>query len=110
MGFSFKQFYCCGELKSVTLSFAVDGNYECKKGSGSGCCDNKYEFFKVKDKHISAKKISSPVNHFTDLHLYTPSFSITTFAVQNTTVANSTHAPPLFTGVPVYIYNCVFRV
>lgn len=114
MGFSLKEFYCCGKLKSISLFFSRDANQECKKESGSlcgsGCCENKYQFFKVKDQHISGKKITSIVDYFTWLHLYPPSFSVPPLAVQTTTVANSNHAPPLFTGIPVYLYNCVFRI
>jgi len=110
MGFSLKQFYCCGKLKSITLSLAIDTKQKCSKGDAKGCCDNKYLFFKVKDTHISADKISNPANHFTDLHIYTPTFCLTAFAVQRTSIANSTHAPPLIKVVPVYISNCVFRI
>lgn len=110
MGFSLKQFYCCGKLKSVTVALTQDAKRKCSKGSGSGCCDNKYQFFKVKDKHKSANTVSCPVNHFTDLHLYTSSFSNTTFAALKTTITYSSHAPPLHLGVPVYIYNCVFLI
>lgn len=110
MGFSLKQFYCCGKLKSINISLALDTKQKCNKGNSKDCCDNKYQFFKVKDTHISAEKISQPINHFSDLHIYNPTFSITAFAVQRASIANNPHAPPLLTGVPVYIYNCVFRI
>jgi len=110
MGFTIKQFYCCGILKSITLSVSQDSNLKCDKGSGDGCCNNKYQFFKVKDKHISAGNISCPDNYFTDLHSYYPSFTITAFAVQQTSLAHSNHSPPLQSGVSLYIYNCTFRI
>lgn len=110
MGFSLKEFYCCGKLTSISLSFAQDTKEKCEKGNAKGCCDNKYQFFKVKDNHIAADQVSSPVNHFIDLHLYTPSFQEITFASQQTAIANRSNAPPLHPGVPVYIYNCIFRI
>ena len=110
MGFSLKEFYCCTKLKSISFFLALDTKEKCGKGDSKGCCDNKYQFFKVKDTHISADKITNPVNNFTDLHLCTPIFPITTFAVQTAPVANSSHAPPLIKGVPLYISNCVFRI
>lgn len=111
MGFSLKQFYCCGKLNSTTLAFFQEEKQSCSKGNEkSGCCDNKYQFFKVKDKHINADDVHSPVKHFIDLHLYTPSFQDISFASQKPVVAYRSNAPPLHTGVPIYIYNCVFRI
>ncbi len=110
MGFSLKEFYCCGILKSVSLSVAIDTEQKCSKGDAKGCCDNKYQFFKVKDTHISADKVSDPANHFVDLHFYTPSCQDISFASQKPIVVYRSNAPPLRTGVPIYIYNCVFRV
>jgi hypothetical protein len=101
---------CCGKLKSITVLLVPDSKQKCNKGTGSGCCDNKYQFFKVKDKHISAAKVSSPVNYFTDLNLLIPSFQQISFATPNIIVADRSHAPPLNSGVSAYIYNCVFRI
>ncbi len=111
MGFSLKQFYCCGKLKSVTFSLTQKAKDKCGKGDEtSGCCDNKYQFFKVKDKHITADQGNSPVKYFVDLHLYTPSFQDISFASQKPVIAYRSNAPPLPSGVPIYIYNCVFRI
>lgn len=111
MGFSLKQFYCCGKLKSITVSLTQDTKQECGKGNEkSGCCDNKYQFFKVKDNHISAGQASCPVKYFIDLDIYNPSFNEITFASQKTTIAYRSNAPPLHTGIPLYIYDCVFRI
>ena len=111
MGFSLRQFYCCGKLKSTTFSLALGEQKSCNKGNEkSGCCDNKYQFFKVKDKHISSDEVDSPAKHFVDLHLYTLSFQDISFASQKPGVAYRSNAPPLHTGVPIYIYNCVFRI
>src|SRR4051812_40922750 len=75
MGFTIKQFYCCGKLKSITFSFAQEIKDKCAKGNDkAGCCDKKFQFFKVKDNHISADLADFPAKHFVDLHLYTASF------------------------------------
>lgn len=111
MGFSLKQFYCCGKLKSITFSLPHQAKDKCAKGNDkSGCCDSKFQFFKVKDNHISAGQADFPVKHFVDLHLYTPSFQDIFFISQKTTIACRSNAPPLHQSVPIYIYNCVFRV
>jgi hypothetical protein len=111
MGFSFKQFYCCGKLKSTTFSLVPQDKQECGKGNEkSSCCDNKYQFFKVKDKHITADEVHSPVKHSLDQYLYISSFQDISFVSQKTTIAYKSNAPPLRTGVPIYIYNCVFII
>ncbi len=111
MGFSLKQFYCCGKLKSITFSLAHQAKDKCAKGDDkSGCCDSKFQFFKVKDNHVTADQVSSPVKHFIDLHLYTPSFQNISFASQKTAIAYKSNAPPIHSTVPIYLSNCVFRI
>jgi len=110
MGLSLKQFYCCGKLKSVTISLTQDAKNCSSSNEKKGCCDNKYQFFKVKDHHITADQVSGPVNSFVDLHLYNPSFNGIAFASEKTLISYSSNAPPLHPGVLLYIYNCVFRI
>lgn len=111
MGFTLKQFYCCGKLKSITFSLTQQSKDKCSKGNEKGgCCDSKFQFFKVKDNHISADQADFPVKHFVDLHLNTPSFQDISLISQKTTIAYKSNAPPLHQGTPVYISNCVFRV
>lgn len=111
MGLSLQHFYCCGKLTYTTFSLIQNEKQKCGKGNEkSGCCDSKYEFFKVKDNHITADEVTNPGKYFVDLHLYTPSFQDISFVSQKTTIAYKGNAPPLHTGVPIYIYNCVFRI
>ena len=110
MGFTLRQFYCCGILKSITLSLTQDTKLKCGKGSGDGCCNNKYQFFKVKDNHITADQVSSLVKYSIDLHLYNPALNEISFASQKTLISYRSNAPPLHTHGPLYIYNCVFRI
>jgi hypothetical protein len=111
MGFSLKQFYCCGKLKSITISLTPDANWTCSKGiEKRGCCDNKYQFFKVKDSHITAEQVNNPVKWFTDIYLCAPSFQEIVFISEKTLIFYRSNAPPLHTGVPLYIYNCFFRI
>ncbi len=97
------------EMYTCTMHNEVMSDHpgECPK---CGCCKNKYQFFKVKDKHVTADDISSPVKHIIDLHSFTSSFHRITFATQKITIASRSNAPPSHPGVPDYIYNCVFRI
>jgi len=110
MGFSLKEFYCCGKLKSVTVELTPNKKQTCNKGDGSGCCDYKYKFYKVKDNHLSGKAIDISLKYFTDLDLFTSEVQSISFVTQEIDVINGSHAPPLYTGVPIYISNCVFRI
>ncbi len=110
MGFSLKEFYCCGKLKSVTVELTPNRKQTCNKGDGGGCCDNKYQFYKVKDNHLSGKALDIPLKYFTDLDLFTSEVQSISFVTQEISVINGSHAPPLYTGVPIYISNCVFRI
>lgn len=111
MGFSLKEFYCCGKLKSVTIEFTPDKKQTCSKcNEKSGCCDSKYHFFKVKDKHISGKDADITLKYFIVLDLFTSEVQQISFASPQKDVTNGSHAPPLHTGVPIYISNCVFII
>ena len=111
LGVGLKEFYCCGKLKSISISIVPDAKQTCGKGNEkSGCCNNKYQVFKIKDKHVTADEISSPVKHIVELHSFTPSFHHITSTTQKITIANRSNAPPVHPGVPDYIYNCVYRI
>ena len=111
LGLSLKSFYCCGNLKSVTVSITQDEQQKCANDDGmSNCCKTKYQFFKVKDNYVAGDVLSAPALHFCYLHLFTSFFQVITYPSQKNEVANLSNAPPLLHTVPDYIFNCVFRV
>ena len=111
MGFSLKEFYCCGKLKSITFSLTQEAKDKCGKGNEKGsCCKSKFQFFKVKDNHVSAHQADLPVKSFVDLYFYPPSFQDIFLISQRSTIAYRSNAPPLHSGIPIYIYNRVFRI
>ena len=110
-GVSLKEFYCCGKLKSVTVTLQEYENQKCnKRDDKNGCCKTKFQFYKVTDKHFGSNILTGPVKHFTELPLFTTYIQIISPVVQQAEIANSNHAPPLYNGVPAYISNCVFRI
>ena len=110
-GIGVKSFYCCNKLKSTTLSFAPSLENTCKqKTSVRNCCKTKYQFCKVNDSHQASVTVSAPENGFEQL-VFTPSFySINPIAQLTIFVANYSHAPPLHNGIPIYIFDCVYRI
>ncbi len=111
LGLSLKSFYCCGNLKSVTVTLTQVQQNTCTDHDGtSDCCKTKYQFFKVKDNHVAGDLVSTPVLHFIYLHLFTLSFQIINYPSEQIFIANRSNAPPLIHGVPGYIFNRVFRI
>ena len=111
LGLSLKSFYCCGELKSVTVSITQHEQQKCTNDDGmSDCCKTKYQFFKVKDNHVAGDVISTPLLHHINLHLFSSSFPIINHISQEIYSVNLSNSPPPFHSVPNYIFNCVFRI
>jgi len=111
-GIGLKEIYCCGKLKTVTVVVTVNDKHKCNKNhEHKGCCQSKYHYFKVKDNHLStvatpiAVKSSVEIHSF-DLSLWQPCFN----SFQPKSVVNGSHAPPLHNGIPIHIYNCVYRI
>lgn len=111
LGVSLKEFYCCGKLKSVSLTFAKHTKDNCSMGDDSDdCCETLFQFFKVKDKHLAADLHTTPAKHFVALHPLMPDNKEIFLSTQTIYFFNGIHGPPVHYGVPIYISNCVFRV
>lgn len=112
-GIGIRKFYCCGQLKSTDITFVekeVKENCGKDEAMKSGCCQTKFTHLKIKDSHFAADDINSPVKHFTDLHLFIPSFEVIAFANQQMEISNPGHAPPPKQDIPIYIFCCTFRI
>ena len=110
-GIGIKQFYCCGQLKSTTISFIQDAREKCGMGNEKeGCCKTKFQSLKIKDTHIAADEISNPQKHFSEAAIVYSVFQNIELAQQQVVVNNSSHAPPHHNGVPLYISSCIYRI
>lgn len=110
MGFSLKEFYCCGKLKSISLTLAAnEKNNSVKFNSKNDCCKNKFHFHKLNDGHFAP---GIAINTFNDFfYIAHPGYTddvrpYVSFQAR----AESIHSPPLSNGVASYITNCVFRI
>jgi len=110
MGFCLKEFYCCGKLKSISLTFRTKEKINCGKVNATNdCCKNKFRFHKVKDDHFAPGIL---INCFSDFfYISNPDYyrNISSYFVLQGS-AESIHSPPTFNGVAAYITNCVFRI
>lgn len=110
-GVTFKEFYCCGKLKSFSVTLAeIEKNNSGKGKKEDGCCKTDYQCFKVKDTHVAASHINAPLIFYTDLQICFPSFHGNILIAHSVTVANVTHSPPLYRSTSIYLSNGVFRI
>ena len=110
-GVSLKKFYCCGKLESVTVVLNDTKEEKCGKGdSNDGCCKTTFQYLKVKDSQVPSAHIEVPLNFSTDLHILTSSLQSSPLIANEIDVINGSHAPPINSGTPIYISNCVFRI
>lgn len=111
MGVSLKSFYCCGKLKSVSVSLSQDlPNNRTKADNSNDCCKTKYQVVKVRDTHVVADHVNSPVKNFIALDVFPTSFQTIHVPFQKDLIEDKNNAPPLIHGVSGYIFNCVFRI
>lgn len=111
LGIGIRQFYCCGKLKSTTITFIQEVKEKCGMSDAmKNCCKTKFKNFKVKDNHIFSDGFISLVKHFTLLHIIPSSHNESISANQFYTITGTSHAPPLKQGIPIYILHCVYRI
>ncbi|MGC4099939.1 HYC_CC_PP family protein [Ferruginibacter sp.] len=111
LGIGVKQFYCCGKLKSTSLTLVQEAKEKCSNSAAmKGCCKTKFKTLKLKDSHVNTDAGSVAfTKHFSELDIPVTAFSFTVPVTETVVLANTSHAPPDRT-VPVYIMNCVYRI
>ncbi len=74
-GVSLKEFYCCGKLKSVSVSLVDTGKAKCSKGGlEDGCCKLKFKTLKVKDNHFASVHPVLPLKYSVEFLSYNFSY------------------------------------
>lgn len=110
-GVSASSFYCCGMLKSTTLSIGEVHGADTKAPlTKDNCCKHTKQTFKVKDNHFGSDALSLsvkfvPANIVNIVHF--------TFNAEPLTViptAFNSHAPPFGQHTPIYTLNCTYRI
>ena len=107
LGIGVTGFYCCGKLQSLNIT--LNQNSTQNKDNKNRCCQSKYQFFKIKDNHVAADHINSPVKLFTEANLFTASYQPVLYSFHKIIFTNFGNAPPLYNGVPRHISNCTFQ-
>jgi hypothetical protein len=110
LGYGVKGFYCCGNLKSVAISFYQHNEKEGASADVSKCCETKYQFFKVKDNHFASDHFTSPVKLFIAPMVGIAAKEQILYTIDKIIIANPGNAPPRYQNVPTYLANCTFLI
>ena len=105
LGISHKNFYCCGRLKSVSISIAQKAG----KDSDFGCCKTQYRSYKVKDNHVASTEVNAPQSCWIALVPFIPNYDARSISIEIDKI-NGSHDPPANGINPRYLLNCVFRI
>jgi hypothetical protein len=105
-GVSIKESHCCGQLKSVGISYIT----VLHNNVNSDCCETTHHFYKLADSHRVAKHVKKPVKPATDpsLPLYPSRVTSTIPGLFSQT--NITQAPLIAYKTPIYTLHCVYRI
>ena len=110
-GAGLNTFYCCGKLKSISLSFGIEQNKSIEKSnSGDGCCKIQHYNFKGKEKHYSLKSLNPPTFDSKILETALSNNHVIDFSFKKTRSINGSNAPPFYKQLPLFITNRVFRI
>ena len=111
LGIGVRQFYCCGKLKSTSLTLVQESKEKCSNSAAmKGCCKTKFKSLKVKDSHVTTDgNAVNFIKHFTDLDIPVAEFKSAALANEPVVVANTSHAPP-GKAIPLYIFHCTYLI
>ena len=110
-GISVNRFYCCGKLKTTSLSFIHTVTEKCSNQKMmAGCCKTTFKSLQIKDSHVAATGIEKLAKIFTDLHLNYAAINTTQLSSTKTTTAYFGNAPPLHYNLPIYILYCTYLI
>ena len=110
-GIGIKQFYCCGHLKSTIIGFAQETKENCKTGiKQKGCCESRFHSFKVKDSHFAPAAINHTFISLSQAIILSPANNTVELVKQPGPIIHSRSGPPFYNGIPIYIFNCLYRI
>jgi hypothetical protein len=111
VGVSASSFYCCGVLKSTTLSIGEVHNTDAKApATNSNCCKHTKQTFKVKDNHFGANAFSLSAKVFQAIIGTATAIELNTAPIIVVATAFNSHAPPFRQHTPIYTLNCTYRI
>ena len=111
VGYSVRGSYCCDNLTSVAVSFSqMVHNHSVTPGSDKRCCNQKWQYFKLKDNYVGSHDVTAPLQLVGQAIIYYSCQRPALFASQKINVTHQSNAPPLYNGVPLFITNCTYLI
>jgi hypothetical protein len=111
IGVSATSFYCCGVLRSTSLSIGDLQSKDTKAtAKANNCCKTTKQSFKVKDNHFGSGSISLLTKIFPALNQPVIIFNLNTKSFTSAHAAFNSHAPPFRQHEPIYVLNCTYRI
>ena len=110
-GISIKQFYCCNQLKSTSISYAAVSESTCDmKHKMKDCCKTKVKFVKSQDTHFAKTGLTSMPS--LELHTNITAFYSTIQLVnyKGAIAVPQSNPPPLNSPIPLYQFYCNYRI
>jgi hypothetical protein len=109
IGVSASSFYCCGMLRSTTLSIGESHSTDSKTAlKASGCCKTVKHSFKVKDNHFSSASFTFVSKNFQVLGTF-PAIMVENIWFTKTYTAFNSNAPPVgLQKTPIYSLHCTY--
>lgn len=111
VGLGVKQFYCCGKLMETSLGLATGHTHHCKMDEEKkGCCETAFKTLKVEDSHFSADHVAVPDTFFfTLVGIQLPAWGIEPLIERPYHIYYG-NGPPLYSSIPTYMLNCIYRI
>ena len=106
-GLSVRQFFCCGKLKFETLSLVVNEKHRAEPDNN--CCQTNYKTFKVNDAHYASDISGDFTKHFSYSDIHFPFDDRWVVFTRQKRFIHNSNSPP-GKNIPLYIFNCVYRI
>lgn len=112
LGIGIRQFYCCGKLKSTSITLVQEAKEKCSnKGGMKDCCKTQFKSIKAKDSHVGTDGLLLPAKPLGDYVVHTSQYQLHTPTCNAVVITNASHAPPpKLHGVAAYIFNCTYLI
>ena len=110
MGIGITQFYCCGHLRSTSISFSEFEKGKSSKNQVISCCKTTFKILKLQDNYIGSGYIFNSVKSCSAAVLFTSCHDKNWSLNLIPHLLRQSISPPPHQGVAIYILDCVYRI
>lgn len=110
MGIGITQFYCCGHLKSTSISFSKSDKSNSAKNHVFSCCKTTIKNLTLQGSYLGSDYIFGSVKSCAAAVLCTSCHNEKQPLNIMPHLLRQSLSPPLNQGIPIYIFDCVYRI